>query len=250
MTLSKLKDSDTFITSAISTYQDDKITMLFYDDYYVSDLSFLIYQTDIPIISKQYFSSCIFLGIKYLHSKGLFHRFINADNIYITNKGVAKIGGLLYAKEMSGKKSYTICGEAEYFAPEIILQQGYNYSVDLWAYGILLYELFEGKLPFGQENIDEVQLYKLITSYQGSLDFTIQDENTTNIIKCLLNPTSNERLGFKSSKDILNHNFFKGISWENFNNGTPPSSLPSIEGLSLFLYDDQESVSSILYDNF
>ena len=250
MTLSKLKDSDTFITSAISTYQDDKITMLFYDDYYVSDLSFLIYQTDIPIISKQYFSSCIFLGIKYLHSKGLFHRFINADNIYITNKGIAKIGGLLYAKEMSGKKSYTICGEPEYFAPEIILQQGYNYSVDLWAYGILLYELFEGKLPFGQENIDEVQLYKLITSYQGNLEFTIQDTNTTNIIQCLLNPTSNERLGFKSSKEIMNHNFFKGTSWENYNNTNAPSSLPSIEGSSLFIHDDQESISSPLYDNF
>jgi len=253
MALSKLKDNsnDTFITTAIGTYHNDKISMLFYDDHYVSDLSFLIYQTDIPAITKQYYSCCIYSGIKYLHGKGLFHRFINAENIYITSKGVAKVGGLIYTKEMSGKKSYTICGEAEYFAPEIILQQGYNYSVDIWAYGILLYELFEGKLPFGQENTDEVQLYKLITSYQGNLEFTIQEKAATSLVKSLLNPSSNERLGFKSVKEIMDHKFFKGMNWDNLlNSGKEASSFPSIDESSLFIHNDQDIVSLPLYDNF
>jgi serine/threonine protein kinase len=44
---------------------------------------------------------------------------------------------------MDGRKAFTICGDPLYFAPEIVSQQGYDFSADLWAYGILVHELFE-----------------------------------------------------------------------------------------------------------
>ena len=249
MALSLNNDSDSYISTIFGTSSTDKITMLFFNDHFVSDLTYLIYQTDIPTSTKLSFSINIYLGIKYLHGKGLFHRFINPDNIYIDSNGVAKVGGLLYATEMKGKKNYTIVGEAEYFAPEIILQQGYNYGIDLWAYGILLFELFEGKLPFGQENIDEVSLYKLITLYQpGNLQYSIKDNKTIDFINSILQPISTERLGFKSSKDILKSDFFKGIKE---NEGKQlSSSFPKIDASSLFIHSEQESVISPLYDNF
>lgn len=240
-------DNDSYITTILGTASTDKITMLFYDDHFASDLTYLIYQTEIPTSTKISFSYGIYLGIKYLHSKGLFHRFINPDNVYINSKGITKLGGLIYATEMKGKMNYTICGESEYFAPEIILQQGYNYSIDLWAYGVLLFELFEGKLPFGQENIDEVSLYKIITTYQGNLQYSVKDVNTIAFINSMLQPVSTERLGFKNSKDILNSDFFKGIKTDE---GNQLSSYPKLDESSLFVHSEQESVVSPLYDNF
>lgn len=66
---------------------------------------------------------------------------------------------------MDGLKTYTICGDPLYFAPEIVSQQGYDYSVDLWAMGILAYEVYEGQTPFGTVDTEETQLFRLISSY-------------------------------------------------------------------------------------
>lgn len=42
----------------------------------------------------------------------------------------------------------TIGGTIEYMAPEILNKKSYNYKVDIWALGVLYYELIEGLSPF------------------------------------------------------------------------------------------------------
>ena len=44
---------------------------------------------------------------------------------------------------MDGRKAFTICGDPLYFAPEIVSQQGYDFGADIWAFGVLLHEIFE-----------------------------------------------------------------------------------------------------------
>ena len=43
------------------------------------------------------------------------------------------------------------CGTFGYLAPEVILGKGYSFEVDIWSYGILLYELLTGYQPFSEE---------------------------------------------------------------------------------------------------
>jgi serine/threonine protein kinase len=42
----------------------------------------------------------------------------------------------------------TFCGTYEYMAPEMVLENRYDYRIDIWALGVLLYELVHGKAPF------------------------------------------------------------------------------------------------------
>ena len=117
-----------------------------------------------------------------------------------------------YAKNMNGSKCYTICGDPLYFAQEIVQQQGYNYGADLWAFGILAYELFESMSPFGNIDTDVTTLFKIISSFKyGDLKFT---EKTTgaarDLIVSMLNPTVNDRLGYKGSSAVKSQLFFAG----------------------------------------
>jgi len=66
---------------------------------------------------------------------------------------------------MTGKKAFTICGDPDHFAPEIVTGSGYDYSVDLWALGVLFFEMLHGQLPFGNVQKSEAQLYEEISSF-------------------------------------------------------------------------------------
>ena len=107
-------------------------------------------------------------ALHYLHKYGVIHRDIKPDNVVfestsedcdvkLVDFGLAKI---LEPNEMATEPVGTLC----YAAPEILLGNKYNSSVDLWSLGVLLYWILSGNLPFSPE-LPEKQIaeyYKLI----------------------------------------------------------------------------------------
>ncbi|UCD49835.1 MAG: protein kinase [Phycisphaerales bacterium] len=88
-------------------------------------------------------------GLSYLHECGIVHRDLKPSNIFYEN-GYVKIGdyGLTKAISASHHVSHTITvGTVHYMAPEIGAGK-YDRSVDIYALGVLLYEMLTGLLPF------------------------------------------------------------------------------------------------------
>jgi len=88
-------------------------------------------------------------GLSYLHECGIVHRDLKPSNIFYEN-GYVKIGdyGLTKAISTSHHVSHTITvGTVHYMAPEIGAGK-YDRSVDIYALGVLLYEMLTGQLPF------------------------------------------------------------------------------------------------------
>jgi serine/threonine protein kinase len=170
--------------------------------------------------NKTYYSACLFSAVFALHDIGIMHRFINPGSIYINTKRIPKLTDLRYAKKMDGQKAYTVCGDPLYFAPEMVKQQGYDYGVDMWALGCVVYELFEGMSPMGSPDIEETQLFKKISAFEvDKLEFTpLSHKKVRSVITSLLEPDCIRRCGYKTQEDLKQKKMFVKMDFSSVGN--------------------------------
>ena len=158
------------------------------------------------IIAKQYMEEII-SALQYLHTRNppIIHRDIKPENILIDHEGKCKLADFGWSNFDNGRKNRDSCGGTpEYLAPEMINQCGHDKSVDIWALGILLFEMLTGRIPFNYSQ-DRSQLYNSIKVLNISWtdDFPYLAKDLVSKILCI-NP--NERL---SLEEILNHQWFR-----------------------------------------
>ena len=158
------------------------------------------------VTAKQYMKEII-SAIKYLHSRSppIIHRDIKPENILLDDKGRCKLADFGWANFDNGVKiRETYCGTPEYLAPEMINHCGHDKSVDIWAIGILLFEMLTGRTPFNLSGYNN-QLYNSIKilNINWTDDFPNLAKDLISKILCL-NP--NDRL---SLDGIINHQWFR-----------------------------------------
>jgi len=229
MLLASVNGSCAFLPRIISTFQDSRILMMVYEERFVCDLATAA-QQEIAETTKKYVCAALFKAFSFLHMKGIMHRLLNPYSVYITASGIPMLSDMSYAKLMDGSQAYTNCGDPLYLAPEMIAQQGYDYSVDIWAFGVIMYELFEGKPPFGREDSDKTTLFNTITAFRTGefeISFSKCPAAARDLISLILVPdapgitTGRNRIGYKDSYEIKSHRYFSDIDWPNMERSFP-----------------------------
>ena len=104
----------------------------------------------------------IFAGVAYLHDHGIVHRDLKPGNIF-SDDGIVKIGdyGLSKFISCSRRSGHTeSIGTIHYMAPEIANGR-YGKEIDIYALGVIVYEMLTGRVPFEGESIGEVLMKHL-----------------------------------------------------------------------------------------
>lgn len=87
-------------------------------------------------------------ALDYAHQQGVVHRDVKPENILMCEDGTSKLADFGWCAELDGKNRKTFCGTWDYLSPEMVESEDYDHSVDVWAVGVLLYEMLVGRPPF------------------------------------------------------------------------------------------------------
>ena len=121
-------------------------------------------------------------GLGYAHSKGVVHRDIKPANIMVLSGGQIKIVDFGIARlESSGGQTKTgaVIGTFHYISPERLKGDPSDGRADIWAVGIMLYQMLTGVLPFAGEDVSALHkvvnepyppLANHLTDYPAALD--------------------------------------------------------------------------------
>ena len=97
----------------------------------------------------------ICLAIKHIHKKKIIHRDLKSGNIFLMKNGFVKLGDFGIAKgfQKTMDKAKTMVGTPYYLSPEILENKPYDSKSDIWALGVLLYEMMTFKMPFNANSL-------------------------------------------------------------------------------------------------
>lgn len=111
--------------------------------------------------------------VRFLHCNSIIHRDIKPENIMVAPGGLVKLtdfGWSVHNPDHTLRE--TICGTPLYLSPELINAGKYNESVDLWAIGVLTFELLTGHMPFGIRCFQDLRNIVPVNSFRSPKTLT------------------------------------------------------------------------------
>jgi len=168
---------------------------------------------DIGLLNKeqtQFYGASILLAINHLHKKKIIYRDIKPENVMVNTKGFIKIIDFGTVKEIEDRTS-TIIGTSHYMAPEVTKGEGYSFEVDIWSIAVCLYEFFCGKLPFGEEYEDPMDIYRAVSKEELSFPNFVHDDKFMSLLNKMLKKNPTQRLW--KFEQIKEDPYFKDFDW-------------------------------------
>ena len=163
---------------------------------------------DRPMSEKKvwhYFSQCS-SALLYLHNENIIHRDIKSMNVFLTRAGEVKLGDLGVSRMIDEDRDAQMSrvGTPMYFAPELVKREQYNFKVDTWALGCLVYSMMKLRAPFEGGNI-----YTLAVDIVKKAPKTLPDtfsQNLRHIVFSMLEKDPKRRPSMSELISMFPHN--------------------------------------------
>lgn len=146
-------------------------------------------------------------GLTYIHNLGVVHRDLKPDNVFLHDHQV-KVGdfGLsCYAEDLANRPP-AMCGTPHFAAPEMVRGEHVDEAVDVWAAGVMLFELLTGKLPFTGDTFEGLfAKIKLAQFDVKALMYRGTSLAARTLVMQMLTPAKDKRI---SVRGALDHEWF------------------------------------------
>ncbi len=136
----------------------------------------------------------ILSGLQHAHKMNILHRDIKSENILVEASDYVKILDFGVAQMMTqdnGDRSENVVGTVQYMAPEQLLGDAFDRRCDLYASGVVLYQMLTNRLPFGGETAEAV-LFNQLNEKPISPSY-YNDEVTQNMTEIVLKAIDGDR---------------------------------------------------------
>ncbi|KAG5513817.1 hypothetical protein PMAC_000855 [Pneumocystis sp. 'macacae'] len=202
----------------------------------------------------KFYLSEMFMSVDALHRLGYIHRDLKPENFLIDSKGHIKLtdfglaSGIINSQKIESLRlkldqiknlevpirsaierrdihktlkmqelnyANSIVGSPDYMAPEILNGHDYDFTVDYWSLGCILFECLTGYPPFSGKDVNETWSnlknwkYTLIRPVYEEKEFNIQDNTWEIITKLITSP----RRRLSSIQEVKEQKYFKYIDW-------------------------------------
>lgn len=211
-----MKINHPFVVTLHQTFQDGDYLYMLLELVQGGEL-FSLLQTYGPRLQTPhhvFYISCVISAFEALHLSNILYRDLKPENLMIDYLGYLKIVDFGFAKTVQ-RRTFTLCGTPEYFSPELVLGKGYGKGNDIWALGILAYELISGYTPFGNNDDPQTEIYRKIVRDDLFFPRDCYDQQGMHLIASLLN--KNEGLRFGCTRlgitSIKSHPWFSQLNW-------------------------------------
>lgn len=112
----------------------------------------------------------LLLALDHIHRRRMIHRDIKSANVFMTSKGLLKLGDFGFSQQydstVSNPIAATFLGTPYYLAPEMWRGNRYGKKADMWAAGIVLYEMLTTRRPFVAQNMPSLKEKVLQGTYE------------------------------------------------------------------------------------